>query len=92
MFVKICQNQREACKNFEVLVLIVDSDCIISKKKAKVVSLYFWSLLFKLVFISPLPDSNPFPQIFQYFKVIFIFFSIRNFFQEKNWYSHLLHI
>lgn len=63
------------------LFFIVDSDCIISKREKKMISLYFRSLLFKLVYFHYQMVS--FPKIFQYFKVILSSFLLEIFFKRR---------
>ena len=65
MFAKICQNQREPCKNLKLLFFIFDNDCIISKKqKTKKdksgIAVFLVSPV--ISFIILLSDSNPSPQ------------------------------
>lgn len=80
MFVKICQNQGELCKNFEV-VFYCRQWLHYFKKGKKMISLYFRSLLFKLVYFHYQMVS--FPKIFQYFKVILSSFLLEIFFKRR---------
>ena len=66
-------------KILKLLFFIVDSDCIISKRK-QMISLYFRSLLFKLISTT---RRNSFPKIFQYFKVFLFSFLLEISFKRR---------